>query len=129
MKADISTIQDIHRLVDTFYGKIQQDPVVGPVFTKVIGEDWSAHLDKMYRFWQTILLEEHTYNGRPFPPHAHLPVSGIHFDTWLRLWSETVDEGFEGPMATEAKWRADKMATVFLAKIEYFKHNSGTPLM
>ncbi|EPB65566.1 hypothetical protein ANCCEY_15368, partial [Ancylostoma ceylanicum] len=35
----------------------------------------------MYRFWQTILLDEHTYYGAPFPPHARMPLEQHHFDS------------------------------------------------
>jgi len=67
---DISSIEDIRRLVDTFYGRVRKDKFIGPIFIGAIGGRWPEHLDKMYRFWQTVLLEEHRYYGSPFPPHA-----------------------------------------------------------
>lgn len=126
---DISTIDDIRLLVDNFYGKVRQDGHIGPIFNGVIGDRWLAHLEKMYRFWQTVLLEEHTYYGSPFPPHARMPLEKDHFDTWLALWFETVDRLFEGPKAAEAKWRAGKMAEMFLSKIIYYRNNAETPLL
>ncbi|RYZ95138.1 MAG: group III truncated hemoglobin [Sphingobacteriaceae bacterium] len=120
---DIITLEDIKNLVDTFYTKVQLDPVLAPVFNERIQGDWGPHLEKMYRFWQTILLEEYTYFGRPFPPHAQLPVDHTHFDTWIQLFYLTVDELFTGDKATEAKWRAGKMAEMFQAKLAYFRAN------
>jgi len=128
-KKDITTIDDIKVLVNTFYGKVRNDSLLGDIFNGVIQNRWPEHLEKMYRFWQTVLLEEHTYYGRPFPPHAKLPVEQKHFDAWLKLWHETVNEYFEGPKADEAKWRGDKMAVMFMSKIEYYRNSSATPLI
>lgn len=128
-KKDITAIEDIKLLVDTFYGKIRVDLLLGDIFDGVIKDHWPEHLEKMYRFWQTVLLSEHTYYGSPFPPHAQLPIEQRHFDTWLKLWYETINEHFSGEKADEAKWRGDKMAVMFLSKIEYYRNNSATPLL
>jgi hemoglobin len=82
----------------------------------------------MYRFWQTVLLEEHTYHGAPFPPHAVLPVEKDHFMRWMELFTQTVEEHFTGDKATEAKWRAGKMAEMFLYKIEHYRKHSNAIL-
>jgi len=126
---DISSIKDVRRLVDTFYGKVRVDGLIGPIFIGVIRDNWPAHLDKMVKFWQTVLLEEHTYFGSPFVPHARMPLEARHFDVWLGLWNATVDELFEGAKATEAKWRAAKMAEMFLSKIIYYRNNSEKPIL
>ncbi len=128
MLPDITTLDDIKQLVDSFYGKIRENELLGPIFNDVIQDRWPIHLEKMYRFWQTILLDEYTYSGGPFPPHANLPVDKIHFDTWLELWHQTVDLYFEGEKANEAKWRGDKMAVMFLSKIQYFRSSNTQPL-
>jgi hemoglobin len=128
MKNDITHLDDIKLLVDTFYGKVQNDQLIGPIFNGVI-KNWQPHLEKMYTFWQTVLLQEHTYFGSPFPPHAKLPVSTEHFERWLSLWSATVDGFFEGPKADDAKWRGKAMADMFMAKIEYFRERNTKPLI
>lgn len=128
MKPDIQQLDDIKLLVNTFYGRVQKDELIGPIFASKI-TDWTPHLEKMYRFWQTILLHEHTYSGSPFPPHATLPVEQTHFDAWLGLWSATVDEFFEGENAEEAKKRGKIMAQLFHYKIDYLKeHPNMKPL-
>ncbi|WP_335966625.1 group III truncated hemoglobin [Galbibacter sp. PAP.153] len=120
MKTDIQSIDDIKLLVDTFYGEIRKDPILSPIFNNVIQDQWPKHLEKMYRFWETVLLENHTYFGSPFAPHAKLPVSKEHFDRWKLLLFTTVDSLFIGKKASEAKWRAEKMAEMFQHKIAYF---------
>lgn len=122
---DISSMEDIKKLVDTFYGKVREDDMIGPIFNNVIKDRWPIHLEKMYTFWQTVLLGEHTYYGSPFPPHAHLPVSVEHFETWKSLFNATVKENFKGPVADEAIWRAEKMAQMFQSKIAFYKENQN----
>lgn len=126
---DISCIEDIRILVDSFYQKIREDKLLAPIFNNIIKDNWPAHLEKMYSFWQTILLDQHTYTGSPFLPHAKLPLTKDHFGTWLTLWHQTVDNLFLGEKAQEAKARADKMAIMFLSKIEYYKNNQAIPLL
>lgn len=126
---DIENIEDVQRMVNTFYAKIREDDMLGIIFNQNIQDRWPQHLDKMYRFWQTILLEEYTYDGRPFPPHAHLPIGKVHFDQWLSLFEETVHALFEGPKADEAIWRARKMATLFESKLDYIRHNPDKPFL
>lgn len=126
---DISTIEDIKLLVDNFYKKVRENEMLAPIFNSIIQDRWPQHLEKMYRFWQTVLLQEHTYFGSPFLPHANLPVNQVHFDTWLGLWHTTINHHFSGAKADEAKWRGDKMAVMFLSKIEYYKNNSAIPIL
>lgn len=129
VKTDILSLDDVQVLVNAFYSKVRNNEIIGPIFNERIEDRWPLHLEKMYRFWQTVLLTEHTYFGSPFPPHAHLPVGKAHFDVWLGIFNETVDAHFTGEKANEAKWRASKMATMFLSKIAYYKNNPATPLI
>lgn len=126
MTKDILKLDDVKHLVDSFYGKIREDQLLKDIFNNIIHDRWPEHLEKMYTFWQTVLLSEHTYYGSPFPPHAKIPVDKEHFDRWLQLFFETVDENFSGEIADEAKWRASKMAEIFQFKINYMRENSGS---
>lgn len=129
MKNDITTLDDIKLLVDSFYGKVREDEKLKDIFNNKIQDRWPQHLDKMYCFWQTVLLEEHTYYGSPFLPHAKLPVETEHFENWLKLFYETVDNLFAGEKAERAKWQGQRMAEMFHSKIEYYKNNSAIPLL
>ena len=128
-KKPIVSLEDIKLLVDTFYTNVQKDELIGPIFDEVIQDKWPVHLQKMYSFWQTILLDEHTYFGTPFMPHLKLPITPTHFERWLNLFNATVDELFEGEIAQEAKWRADRMATMFMSKLDYYRKNENKPLL
>ena len=126
---EILNIDDIKLLVDSFYEKVKRDKLLANIFNERIKDRWPEHLEKMYRFWQTVLLNEHTYYGSPFVPHAKLPVEKEHFNQWLFLFYQTIDETFIGEKASEAKWRAEKMAEMFLHKIKYYQNNPGKTVL
>lgn len=128
MPKDIENIADVKLLVDEFYGKVRHNELLQPIFDGVIQNQWPEHLDKMYRFWQTVLLEEHTYNGAPFPPHAELPVDIKHFNTWLDLFYQTLDENFEGENADKAKGQGQRMAQTFYNRISFFRNRQHIQL-
>ncbi len=120
-KIEIESLNEIKLLVDNFYGKVRKDNILANIFNDIIKDNWPSHLEKMYRFWQTVLLKEHTYQGSPFAPHAQLPVNAKHFDRWKQLFFETIDENFSGNKAEEAKFRATKMAEMFQLKIDFLQ--------
>lgn len=122
-KHDIREVTDVETLVHRFYETVQQDAILGPIFNERLAGKWEEHLAKMVRFWQTILLHEHTYTGAPFPPHATMPIGEPHFDRWKALFVETVDTHFIGANAEEAKNRAKLMAHIFQTKIDYLQKN------
>ncbi len=126
---DILSLDDIKNLVDSFYDKVRKDELIGPIFDERIQDRWPTHLAKMYSFWQTVLLGEHTYYGSPFPPHAQLPIDEVHFNKWLDLFYETLDEHFTGKIAEEAKWRANKMAQMFQYKLQHYKNSPDRSLI
>lgn len=120
-KNDITTFDDIKLLVDTFYGQVRNDELLGPVFNHTIKDNWPVHLQKMYSFWQTVLLNEYTYQGGPFPPHMKLGINSAHFERWMQLFTATIDQLFSGEKADEAKWRAGKMSELFQYKLNFHR--------
>ena len=127
-KRDIQSFEDIQQLVNAFYDKIRKDQLLGPIFNGIIQDNWPVHLEKMHRFWQTVLLKEPTYTGSPFAPHAKMPIGKEHFNHWLAHFTETVHENFDGPKAAEAVWRANKMAQMFQTKLHYHQNEQTKPI-
>ena len=116
---DIETKEDIVLMVNTFYQKVQQDELIGPIFnSRIAPEAWPAHLDRMYTFWTTILLNQPGYSGQPFEKHRDMSIHKAHFERWVSMFKTIVDNLFEGPIANEAKYRAELMGHLFLAKLE-----------
>jgi hemoglobin len=124
MTKDIENIEDIRLLVGEFYGRVREDVLLGPIFEGIIQDRWEEHLEKMYRFWQTVLLDEHTYYGTPFPPHATMPVNMYHFQRWIEIFCSTVDSLFAGEIADKAKLQGERMASIFQSKIAYLQQNN-----
>ena len=81
----------IDRLVETFYGKVRDDALIGPVFAARV-EDWGPHLAQMKLFWSSVALSTGVYQGRPMPKHLPLPIDATHFDRWLELFEATTRE-------------------------------------
>ncbi len=126
MKKDITSKADIEMLVNRFYDKVKVDDLIGYFFTKVVQVNWDKHLPVMYRFWDNALFFTGVYEGKPLEIHEHLnqlsPLSVEHFQRWNELFTQTVDELFEGEKATLAKDRSISISTVMQLKI--FKKNN-----
>jgi len=116
-KKEIKTEEDIKQLVDSFYSKVNKDEILSPVFNSEANIDWDEHLPKMYKFWGTQLLGTANYCGKPFPPHVALHINATHFERWLKLFQENVDEQFKGMVAEMAKQKARNIAEVFQHKL------------
>jgi hemoglobin len=100
--------EQIDTMMRAFYAEIRAHPVLGPVFRGRIGdsaEAWSAHEDKIARFWRNAILHERGYNGRPQQVHmATATVMPEHFAIWLDLFEVTA--GRVLPAEQAAPWVA-----------------------
>lgn len=113
-RTDIVTRRDIEILVNSFYEKVQADPLLAPHFHHV---NWEKHLPIMHSFWASMMLGEQSYRGNPFQKHVHLSIGTEHFAEWLKLFIEVVNENFQGDKAEEIKTRARQIAQVFQHKM------------
>lgn len=123
MKKDIQSREDIKLLIDMFYDKILVNPLLQPIFIDIAHIDLKHHLPILYDFWSYVLLGEMGYNRNVMEPHIRLnqkiTLTQEHFDEWMRLFTETVDEYFEGTKAGEAKSRAKTNALLMQHKIKF----------
>jgi hemoglobin len=121
MKNDIRDKQDIIQIVNTFYDKVKQDPVISHFFTEVKQVDWDKHLPKMYNFWDNVVFYTNNYSGNPMQIHKDIhalhALTGTDFKQWYTLFAATVDELFEGDNAELIKQRARSVATIMQIKI------------
>ena len=118
---DIENRNDIYHLLERFYAKAIPDETIGYFFTEVAKIDMSAHLPLITDFWEMVILDGSHYKKNAIAVHAHLhqlsPMEEKHFNRWLELFNETVDELFSGEKAGLAKQRALSIATVMKLKI------------
>ena len=118
---DIETREDIQTLVDTFYKQVLKDETIGYLFTEVANISFEKHMPKMYDFWESILFQKTAYQGNPMSVHFSLnkksPLKSEHFARWKELWFSTLENLFDGPVATEAKNRANTIAYLMESKM------------
>ncbi len=119
---DIETRADCERLVRAFYGRALTDDLIGFLFTDIAKLDLEGHIPEITSFWETILLGAQSYSGGAFRPHAEINaqvrLKSGHFERWLSLWRQTVDEEFSGPRAELAKSHATRVARAFHSRLE-----------
>ena len=113
---------DIEFLVNAFYDKVSKDEKIGFFFNDVAKVDWSHHLPKMYSFWESLLFGEASYKGNPmamhFPVNEKVAIEKPHIAHWIKLWTETVEENFEGEKAEAAVYKASNIANLMAYKME-----------
>jgi len=128
---DISTAEDVKTFVDDFYTRVRQDELLAPVFKQRIpnDEDWPPHLEIIENFWNTVLFAIPAYRGNPFPKHVGLGIEAMHFDRWIQLFHQTIDDHFSGPKANEAKEKAVKMRQLFEIKLNSSQGSNFRPLV
>jgi hemoglobin len=75
----ISSRNDISLLVNTFYSKIREDEMLGPIFNKHIPEDkWPEHLSKLSDFWESNLFDVRKFKGNPSAKHINVDKNSGH---------------------------------------------------
>lgn len=115
---DIRNDEDIRLLVETFYGRVQQNERLNHIFSAVAGVDWDHHLPKMVDFWSNLIFQTGRYKGKPFRKHMPLPLEEKDFHLWYGLFVKTVDDHFDGPRAEYAKEMASKIAASFSLRMK-----------
>ena len=122
MKKDIGNPEDVQLLVDRFYEKIKTDKLVGFIFTDVMKVNWEKHIPVIVAFWQNALFYAGGYHGNALKKHLNInkvvALEKKHFNRWLHLFNQTVDEYFEGEKATLAKQRAQSIASIIQIKLK-----------
>ena len=119
---DIETREDIELLVRKFYTKVRANEVLGYIFDDVIKIDWEYHIPILVDFWETILLDTHSYTrnamGEHFKVNQMIRLEPHHFTTWLNLFDSTINESFKGEKADLAKKRAHAVAGLMQLKMQ-----------
>jgi hemoglobin len=103
----------IAAVVEAFYGRVRADLMLGPIFATTV-DDWSTHIEKLTRFWSSVLMMSGQYKGSPLQKHLALPnLSATHFRVWLGLFHETLAELCTSEQAALFGSRAQRIAASF----------------
>jgi hemoglobin len=105
------TEEQLTTLVHSFYSKVREDEVLGPVFNGAIS-DWPHHLGKMVDFWSSVMLTTGRYKGNPLMMHLkHIArIRPDMFGRWLELWRETAGEVLDQAGAAAVSAKAERIA-------------------
>ncbi len=102
------TPHEIDAVVITFYDRIRNHEVLGPVFFESLpplGPVWQEHEEKIAAFWRNAILFERSFDGNP--QRTHQMREGVmpeHFALWLALFDEVLQEKLTPEQA--ASWSA-----------------------
>jgi hemoglobin len=118
---DIETRKDIDLLIRHFYEKLLVDDQVGFIFTDVAKIDLESHLPVLSDFWETTIFHKVVYKGNVLKIHQDLnmkvQLTNSHFERWLTLFNESVDDLYNGNTADQFKIKALSIATVMRIKL------------
>ncbi len=123
MKKDIENREDLVLLLNAFYRKAFKDELIGRFFTEVVPLDLDTHIPVIADFWEAVIFGKHGYRKNVMEVHQHIhQLSAIkkeHLDRWVKLFTETADELFEGEKAILLKQRATSIATLMDLKLNH----------
>jgi hemoglobin len=95
MSSIFITETSIPEMVDKFYARVREDPVLSPVFERQLAGKWDQHMPRMYAFWTKVLLGTGEFESNVFGKHMALTgITREHFVRWLALFKMTAVEVF-----------------------------------
>ncbi|MBE3594284.1 MAG: globin [Candidatus Carbobacillus altaicus] len=111
--------EGIGRIVNTFYGKVKNDPLLSPIFP----EDLTETARKQYMFLCQFFGGPPLYSeefGSPMlrARHIRFPITPSRAERWLKLMSEAFDEEGVDPLTKEL---------AFLRLTKTAHHMTNTP--
>ena len=115
---DITSREDIVKLVDSFYESILSDDLLNPYFKNL---NFEHHLPKMVDFWAFVLLDESGYTTDVTEKHLKMKIGKEHFDRWIELFNTATNKLFAGPNADKAIQRASLIRWTVETKINNSK--------
>lgn len=119
MKHDIKNRNDIELLVNQFYDKVKNEKKLMHYFTDIVQVDWEKHIAYMTNFLDNILFYTENYKGNPYTTHFKLSkkstIGNKEYNTWIKLFNETVDELFIGDRANLIKQRVLNISNIIIS--------------
>jgi len=124
MKYDITTREELLVMLHHFYSQVFVDGLIGPYFDE-IRKAPEHHIPLIADFWESVLNPQKPYTKNLMQIHRVIhegkPIGKTEFNRWVQLFSQTVDDFFEGPNAELLKQRARSVAGLMDLKFNYSK--------
>ena len=123
MKKDIETREELETFLWAFYKKAFADELIGRFFTEVVPLDLNTHIPVIANFWESVAFNNPSYRKNVMEVHQHIhdlsKIKKEHLDRWVKLFTETLGETFEGSKAELMKQRARSIATLMDIKLNH----------
>lgn len=123
MKKDIESREELEDFLKAFYKKAFADDLIGIFFTEVVPLDLKTHIPVIANFWESVAFNKPSYRKNVMEVHQHIhhlsKIKKKHLDRWVKLFTETLDEYFEGSRAELMKQRARSIATLMDIKLNH----------
>ena len=123
MKKDIETRDELEKFLWAFYERAFADELIGRFFTEVVPLDLDTHVPVIANFWESVAFDRPSYRKNVMEVHQHIhQLSSIrkeHLDRWVKLFTETLAESFDGPRAELMKQKARSIATLMDIKLNH----------
>lgn len=118
---EIENRGDLQVLMEAFYRKALTDDLIGYFFTEIAPLNMETHIPLIVDFWETVVFGLAKYKGNVMAVHQQIHDKSAfkkeHFDRWVLLFQQTVDELYTGNNAELVKQRAASVATVMQIKL------------
>jgi hemoglobin len=114
---------NIRRMVYEFYSLVLKDEILGPFFTRALGDDmeggkWHEHLYRLDEFWMLLMGHASSYQGDPTPAHAFIGhLTPESFERWLELFHGVVYRLFVQEIADKLYKKAEIVAAQLRANL------------
>ncbi len=107
---DIENRADIEKIMTAFYDKVFIDDFMNFYFTTITQVNLEKHLPRITDFWESTLFNTVNYTNNILTIHEHLntlaPFKYEHFNRWVAIFCECIDEMYSGINAEKAKEKA-----------------------
>ena len=123
MKNDIETREELEDFLWAFYKKAFADELIGDFFTEVVPLDLDTHIPVIANFWESVAFNKPSYRKNVMEVHKHIhqlsQIKKEHLDRWVKVFTETLNENFEGSKTELMKQRARSIATLMDIKLNH----------
>lgn len=106
----------LERVVRRFYAHARLDPDLGPLFSAHV-TDWEAHYVRMVDFWASVGLLAGRYHRNALQAHRPLALRPAHFDRWLALFDQTLQEEVSPPARQHLMTIARRIAATLSSRL------------
>jgi hemoglobin len=123
MKKDIESREQLEAFLWAFYKKAFADELIGHFFIEVVPLNLETHVPVIANFWESVAFNKPSYRKNVMEVHKHIhhlsKIRKEHLDRWVKLFTETLAENFDGDRAELMKQRARSIATLMDIKLNH----------